>query len=111
MIKILEISRYFIVAPSEVRPGQVYRIVANLLYSPVPLKITATLMCNEEEIAGATEEILPGDSQHLLMQVKKSLIVFFNCVHMNDFISHFYPQILSNHGSESVFLITLFVIK
>ncbi|XP_054157976.1 CD109 antigen-like, partial [Oppia nitens] len=61
--------RYLIVAPSQVRPGQVYRVVVNLLEAPFPLTISATVQCNHEEIAGATERIAPGDTQNLLMKI------------------------------------------
>jgi len=68
-------SRYLIVAPSEVRPGQVYRITANLLYSPFPLTITATVECNDEEIAGTTENLIAGQPQSLLMQVRNKVLI------------------------------------
>lgn len=60
-------------APSQVRPGQVYRVVVNVLESPFPLTITASVQCNNEEIAGTTENVIPGEPQNLLMKVRKAL--------------------------------------
>lgn len=63
-------SHYIIISPSQVRPGQVFRIAVNLLYSPFPLNISATVERNDEEVSGAVQFILPGESQLILLQVR-----------------------------------------
>lgn len=65
------------VAPSEVKPGQVYRIVVNLLSSPDALNFVASLQRNGEEIASASELVNPGDLKTLLMKVSTSSLL--NC--------------------------------
>ena len=77
------IRRYLIVAPSQVRPGQVYRVAVDLLESPFPLTMTASIQCNGEEIAGTTERLITGESQTLLMKV---------CI--NSFIIHSNKQLI-----------------
>ncbi|RWS10332.1 CD109 antigen-like protein, partial [Dinothrombium tinctorium] len=63
-------SQYVIIASSEIRPGQIYRIVVTLVSSFSPLNFVASLQCNGEEIAGGKEEnVKPGDDTLIMFQI------------------------------------------
>lgn len=60
------------VAPSEVRPGQTYRIIVTLLSSKQPLNFMASLQRDGEEIASAQDLVSIGDTKALLMKVRRT---------------------------------------
>lgn len=63
------------VAPSEVRPGQTYRIIVTLLSSKQPLNFMASLQRDGEEIASAHDLVSVGDTKALLMKVSKKSVI------------------------------------
>lgn len=60
---------YFIVASRMVRPGQVYRVSVQVLISPLPISVRASVSRNGVEISGDTKEIKAGVPETLLMRV------------------------------------------
>lgn len=60
---------YFIVASRMVRPGQVYRVSVQVLQSPIPITVRASLARNGVEISGDTKDIKEGVPETLLMRV------------------------------------------
>lgn len=60
---------YFIVASRMVRPGQVYRVSVQILVSPIPISVRASISRSGVEISGDTKEIKAGVPETLLMRV------------------------------------------
>lgn len=60
---------YFIVASRMVRPGQVYRMSVQVLQSPVPISVRASIARDGVEISGDEKEIKEGIPEELLMRV------------------------------------------
>lgn len=60
---------YFIVASRMVRPGQVYRVSVQVLLSPIPITVRASISRSGVEISGDTKEIKIGIPETMLMRV------------------------------------------
>lgn len=60
---------YFIVASRMVRPGQVYRVSVQVLLSPIPITVRASISRSGVEISGDTKEIKIGVPETMLMRV------------------------------------------
>ena len=62
--------QYLVIAPTEVRPGGVYRVILSLLSSQSDVKFSATIQRNGEEIASNNEVLSNGDTKALLTRVR-----------------------------------------
>lgn len=60
---------YFIVASRMVRPGQVYRVSVQILISPIPISVRASISRSGVEVSGEAKEIKAGIPETLLMRV------------------------------------------
>lgn len=60
---------YFIVASRMVRPGQVYRVSVQILISPIPISVSASISRDGVEVSGETKEIKAGIPETLLIRV------------------------------------------
>ncbi|RWS22814.1 hypothetical protein B4U80_04220 [Leptotrombidium deliense] len=69
-----------ILASSEVRPGQVYRVVVTLLSSFSPLNFIASLQRDGEEVASGKEDhVNAGEDAVIMFQVRsESLFISFH---------------------------------
>lgn len=60
---------YFIVASRMVRPGQVYRVAVQVLSTPIPISVRASVARDGVEISGDAKEVKEGIPETLLMRV------------------------------------------
>lgn len=60
---------YFIVASRMVRPGQVYRVAVQVLTTPIPISVRASVARDGVEISGDSKEVKEGIPETLLMRV------------------------------------------
>ncbi|XP_011495673.1 PREDICTED: CD109 antigen [Ceratosolen solmsi marchali] len=66
---IIKEASYFIVASRMVRPGQVYRVAVNILHSPLPMMVHASIQRNGVEIAADFQELREGVTEKLMMRM------------------------------------------
>ncbi|XP_026320677.1 uncharacterized protein LOC113230803 [Hyposmocoma kahamanoa] len=66
---IINEATYFIVASRMVRPGQIYKISANILRARLQMTIRASISCNGVEIADVIERVKEGVPEILNMRV------------------------------------------
>ncbi|KAJ8681561.1 hypothetical protein QAD02_017353 [Eretmocerus hayati] len=62
-------ATYFVVASRMVRPGQIYKVAVNILHSPLPMTVRASIQRNGVEIASSWQEIQEGVPETLLMRM------------------------------------------
>lgn len=60
---------YFIVASRMVRPGQVYRVAVQVLSTPIPISVRASIARDGVEVSGDSKEVKEGIPETLLMRV------------------------------------------
>ncbi|KAL7301156.1 hypothetical protein TKK_0006128 [Trichogramma kaykai] len=66
---IIKEASYFIVASRMVRPGQVYRVGVNILHSPLPMMVRASIQRNGVELASDYEEVREGIPEQLMLRM------------------------------------------
>ncbi|XP_038211501.1 CD109 antigen [Zerene cesonia] len=66
---IINEATYFIVASKMVRPGQIYKISANILKARLQMTIRASISCNGVEMAHVVEKVKEGVPEILNMRV------------------------------------------
>ncbi|XP_012283890.1 CD109 antigen [Orussus abietinus] len=66
---IIKEASYFVVASRMVRPGQIYRVAANVLRSPFPMTVRASIQRNGVEIAADHQEVKEGIPETLSMRM------------------------------------------
>lgn len=64
--------KYLVLASNTVRPGQIFRVHVHLVHCTSALHLRASLSCDGSEVAAGLEEVEPGDSVMILLQVPKS---------------------------------------
>ncbi|XP_069361628.1 CD109 antigen [Maniola hyperantus] len=71
---IINEATYFIVASRMVRPGQIYKISANILRARLQMTIRASISCNGVEIADVIEKVKEGVPEVLNMRVPATTV-------------------------------------
>ncbi|KOB65177.1 Uncharacterized protein OBRU01_19154, partial [Operophtera brumata] len=71
---IISEATYFIVASRMVRPGQIYKISANILQARLQMTIRASISCNGVEIADVIQRVKQGVPEILNMRVPPTTI-------------------------------------
>ncbi|XP_054001189.1 CD109 antigen [Hylaeus anthracinus] len=66
---IIKEATYFVVASRMVRPGKTYRLAVNVLYSPLPMTVHASIQRNGAEIAADYQEVKEGIPETLMMRM------------------------------------------
>ncbi|XP_071875421.1 macroglobulin complement-related [Bombus fervidus] len=64
---IIKEATYFVVASRMVRPGQIYRVDVNVLYSPIPIIVRSSIQRNGVEVAADFQEVKEGIPETLMM--------------------------------------------
>lgn len=65
-------STYFILASKTIRPGQVYKVIATVYRSTMPITVRASIQRNGVELASQSSECKDGDPETLLLRVPSS---------------------------------------
>lgn len=71
---IINEATYFIVASRMVRPGQIYKISANILQARLQMTIRASISCNGVEIADVSQGVKEGVPEILNMRVPATTV-------------------------------------
>ncbi|XP_026743707.1 CD109 antigen [Trichoplusia ni] len=71
---IINEATYFIVASRMVRPGQIYKISANILEARMQMTIRASISCNGVEIADVNQRVKEGVPEILNMRVPATTV-------------------------------------
>ncbi|XP_032519438.2 CD109 antigen [Danaus plexippus] len=71
---IINEATYFIVASRMIRPGQIYKISANILKARLQMTIRASISCNGVEIADVIERVKEGVPEVLNMRVPATTV-------------------------------------
>lgn len=71
---IIHEATYFIVASRMVRPGQIYKISANILQTRLQMTIRASISCNGVEITDVTQRVKEGVPEILNMRVPSTTV-------------------------------------
>ncbi|XP_037873449.1 CD109 antigen [Bombyx mori] len=71
---IIHQATYFIVASRMVRPGQIYKISANILQTQLEMTIRASIACNGVEVAEVTQKVKEGVPEILNMRVPPTTV-------------------------------------
>lgn len=71
---IIKEATYFVVASRMVRPGQIYRLDVNVLYSTLPMMIRASIQRNGVEIAANFQEVKEGIPETLMMRLPSTSV-------------------------------------
>ncbi|XP_075980863.1 macroglobulin complement-related isoform X2 [Anticarsia gemmatalis] len=71
---IINEATYFIVASKMVRPGQIYKISANILQARLQMTIRASISCNGVEIADVSQGVKEGVPEILNMRVPATTV-------------------------------------
>ncbi|XP_035435862.2 CD109 antigen [Spodoptera frugiperda] len=71
---IINEATYFIVASKMVRPGQIYKISANILQARMQMTIRASISCNGVEIADVNQRVKEGVPEILNMRVPPTTV-------------------------------------
>ncbi|CAH0713091.1 unnamed protein product, partial [Brenthis ino] len=71
---IINEATYFIVASQMVRPGQIYKISANILRARLQMTIRASISCNGVEIADVIEKVKEGVPEILNMRIPATTV-------------------------------------
>ncbi|GAB0098879.1 macroglobulin complement-related [Sergentomyia squamirostris] len=66
---IINEATYFIVASRMVRPGQVYRVAVNVVSTPLPIAVRASISRNGVEMSHDSKNVKEGIPEELLMRV------------------------------------------
>uniref|UniRef100_A0A6B2E7M4 Putative alpha-macroglobulin n=1 Tax=Phlebotomus kandelakii TaxID=1109342 RepID=A0A6B2E7M4_9DIPT len=66
---IINEATYFIVASRMVRPGQVYRVSVNVVSTPLPISVRASISRNGVEMSNDQKEVKEGIPEELLMRI------------------------------------------
>lgn len=66
---------YFVVASRMVRPGQVYRVAVQVISTPQPISVRASIARDGVEMSGDVKEVKEGVPETLLMRVPPTSVV------------------------------------
>ncbi|XP_055682834.1 CD109 antigen [Lutzomyia longipalpis] len=72
---IINEATYFIVASRMVRPGQVYRVAVNVVSTPLPITVRASISRNGVEMSADSKDVKEGIPEELLMRVPTTSVI------------------------------------
>ncbi|XP_076278981.1 macroglobulin complement-related [Lasioglossum baleicum] len=71
---IIKEASYFIVASRMVRPGQIYKVDVNVLHSPLPMVVRASIQRNGVEVGADHQEVKEGIPETLMMKMPQTSV-------------------------------------
>lgn len=90
-----------------VRPGQIYKISANILQARLQMTIRASISCNGVEIADVSQEVKEGVPEILNMRVS----LFLYCRSIYTYMKAFFLILRNKKKGEIQYFLLIFFIS